>query len=114
MYQAKSLAKKIANKLDFSKAEGVIIYDVSNRTPLAHYYIVCSADNARKLNGLKEVACEVIESAVGGDVGHIEGRQGSSWFVIDAHDIVVHIFDENERQRVNFDKIYASCPTVEY
>ena len=115
MYQAKTLAKKVARELSFRKGEDVVLYDVSNLTPLARFYVVCSADNERKINGLKEEAIEVIEAADGASIGHVEGRHGSSWICIDAHDIVVHIFSAEERMRTKFDEIYdGRCEKVEF
>jgi len=114
MYQAKSLAKKIAAHLDFHKGEDVRIYDVEEKTPLARFYIVVGASNNRKVHGLEAEAEELLDKA-GASISHIEGKgEDSPWTLIDAHDIVVHIMSTVERERLNFDKIYASCPLVDF
>jgi ribosome-associated protein len=113
MYQAKSLAKKIAKMLDGIKGEDIKLYDVSNLTPLARFYIVVSCSSARKVAGY-QAECEKVIEESGGTIKHIEGEADSPWVVIDAADIVVHIMSEHERERLNFDALYEKCPEVDF
>jgi ribosome-associated protein len=113
MYQTLRLAKKIAQAISFHKGEDVVVYNVEDLTPLARFYIVISAASERQINGF-ERECEEIITQAGGEIGHVEGRNGSEWVLIDAHDIVVHILSFEERERLHFDDLYARCPQVDY
>ena len=114
MYNALSLVKKIANKFTLNKAEDIVIYDVKDYTPMARYYLVASAVNARQIAGFQEAAEQLIEAADGGVIKHISGRHGADWVVVDAGDILIHIFSQGERDRVLFDDIYKDCPKVDF
>lgn len=113
MYQALTLAKKIAQELYFHKGENIVVYDVKNMTPFASYCILVSADNAHKLNGLKEYVKDIIEKGHA-EISHIEGNQTSSWILIDAYDILINLFSEDERKRLCYDEIYKKCPQIDY
>ena len=114
MYQAKSLVKKIAAKLDFHKGEDIVIYDVSEKTPLARYYLVAGASNARKVHGLASEAEEILDKSQA-SILHIEGKSPECvWTLIDAHDIVISIMTLDERNRLQFDSIYQGCPKVDF
>ncbi|MFA6796261.1 MAG: ribosome silencing factor [Bacilli bacterium] len=114
MYRASSLVKKLASDSYFHKGKDIKIFDVRDYTPLASFYLVISAVNARQIKGIQENIEKLIEKADGGKINHIEGRHGADWVVIDAGDIVVHIFSELERERVKFDEIYQECKLVEF
>lgn len=114
MYRASSLVKKIASDCYFHKGQDIKIFDVRDYTPIVSYYIVVSAANARQIKGLQENVEKIIEKADGGKIKHIEGKHGADWVVVDAGDIVVHLFSEIERERVKFDDIYKDCKIVEF
>lgn len=114
MYQAKSLIKKIAAKLDFHKGEDVVIYDVSDKTPLARYYLVVGASNVRKVHGLASEAEEILDKSKA-NILHIEGKSPECpWTLIDARDIVINVMTLDERERLRFDSIYQDCPKVDF
>ena len=43
---------------------------------------------------------------------HIEGNDSSKWILVDSSDIVVHIFEENERDIYALEKLYMNCERV--
>ena len=101
----------IAKVLLNSKAEDVVIYNVKNKTPLYNYMIIVSANNERKLNGLLNSTRDALFTYYK-DVKNVEGRNNSKWIVVDAYDVVVHLIEENERQRLTIDDLYTSCPHI--
>jgi ribosome-associated protein len=113
MTYALTMAKRIAKTLDFHKGNEVRIYDVSDKTPLARFYVVVSCASKRRMNGYADIVKEALVKG-GWDIGHVEGKNSSEWVVVDAHEIVVHIFSEQERARVKFDDLYQDCPQVDY
>jgi ribosome-associated protein len=114
MYRASSLVKKIAKECYFHKGIDIKIFDVKDVTPMANYYVVLSALNARQIKGFQEIVEKTIESADGGVVKNVEGRHGADWVIVDGGDIVVNIFSKEERERVKFDDIYRHCNLVEF
>lgn len=102
------LAKKIAAKLADMKADGVVVADVKDITPLTEAYVVAGARSDRQLNGLKEAVLEVLDNEKH-PLNHVEGRKGSKWILVDCYDVVVQLFDVNERERIKFDNIIEKC-----
>lgn len=113
MYQALTLAKKVAKTLDYHKGENVRLLNVEKKTPLARFYIIVSAPSLRRVRGYAEEAEEAVVK-YGGSINHIEGKPGSAWFVVDAHDIVIHVFSSEAREHYDFDNLYKDCPEVDY
>jgi ribosome-associated protein len=114
MYQPLRLAKKVAVLLDFSKGDDVKLYDISAKSCLASYAIICSAESQRKVEGLAEEAENCI-CENGGSLGHIEGeREHAPWVLLDGHDILIHIMSEKERARLRFDDLFKDCKEISY
>lgn len=99
----------IASDLSWNYGEEVVIYDVRERTPYVSYYIVASASNDTRLKALVQYAKESLYDNYK-DLDHVEGRNDSNWILLDAKDVVIQLFTRDERKRVDFDKLYATCP----
>ena len=94
----------IEKALDDHKAKDIVSIDVSERTPFAEYYVLATAGNKRQLNALKDAVVEELEKAKY-SVGHIEGTPESGWVLIDCHHIIVNVFTEEERARINLEML---------
>lgn len=99
----------IASDLSWNYGENVVIYDVRDKTPYVSYYIVASASNDTRLKALVQYAKESLYDNYK-DVDHVEGKNNSNWILIDAEDVIIQLFTRDERTRVDFDKLYSSCP----
>lgn len=99
----------IAKVLLNNKAFDVVIYDTRKKTPLFNYVIICSATNIRQLNGISTAAQNALFSFYK-DVKNIEGRNESKWIVVDAYDTVIHIIEQEERDRLDIDSLYIKYP----
>lgn len=97
--------KLIVKHLDDKKANNIVVLDVTDVTPLATYFIICDASNTTQLqsmaNSLEKL---LIEKNYG--IHHKEGKKESGWILVDASDIIVHIFLPNEREKYNLEKLY--------
>ena len=79
-----------------------MVYDVRNRTPLYDYVIVTTSLSPRQMdagiNYLKEAF----------NASRVE--KGETWSLIDLRDVIVHIFNEEDRQHYGIDKLYVGLP----
>ncbi len=110
-YIASKRARHIAGDLSWNFGEDVVIYDVRKKSPYVSYYIVASASNDRRLQALKSAAEETIYDNYL-EVHHVEGRNGSTWILVDAGQFVIQLFTKSMRNEVNFDGLYKDCPSL--
>lgn len=103
------LAKKIGQKLAEMKGDGVIVADVRNINPLCEAYVIAGANSERKLNGMIDAVYQVCKEEKH-QISHVEGKNSSKWIVVDCYEVVVHLFERHERERVKLDQIIAHCP----
>ena len=101
----------VLDAIDKAKGVNTIVYNVSNHNPFVEYVFITSASNSRQIHALADY---VRESMIVHNLGfsHIEGNENSKWILVDSDDIVVHIFEENERDVYALEKLYMNCERV--
>lgn len=99
------ILKNIEEQLEEKQAEDVIILDISKISSISEYFIIASADNERKVkaiaNHIEEYLC-----SNGFNIKVKEGFESAKWILLDFGDIIIHIFDNEEREYYNLEKIW--------
>ncbi len=101
----------IVNTLDQKKARNIQIINVSQSNPIAEYYIICDADNERQLEALAN-AIEDTLTTMNRNIHHIEGRK-SKWVLVDASNIIIHIFHTSEREKYGLERLWSDHPRID-
>ncbi|MBS5587233.1 MAG: ribosome silencing factor [[Clostridium] spiroforme] len=102
----------IVKALDDKLAKDIVVIDMQLASPVFDTFVICSADNERLMNALKD-SVEDNMAENGYEVKSIEGRRNSKWLLMDYGDIVVHIFDQDERDSYNLEKLWSDMPRID-
>ncbi len=95
----------IEQSLDADKAVDIETIDLRNQSALADYIIVASGTSSRQVAALaSRLHDRLKESGVSGV--RIEGKEQSNWVVVDAGDIIVHVFRPEVREFYNLEKMW--------
>ncbi|MGM9857784.1 MAG: ribosome silencing factor [Bacilli bacterium] len=108
---SESKLKLIIKSLDDKKAEQISVIDISNKIPMFDYYVIANGSNPRQLNALASAVEEAVEK-LHEHIHHIEGTGDSGWMIVDANDIIVHVFTEETRNHFDFDNLFKDCPKI--
>jgi len=99
-----------ASLLD-DKAEDVVSIDLSGKTSFADYMIIANGRSSRQVGAMADHLKERIKDE-GFGVAKIEGKSNGDWVLIDAGDVIVHLFRPEVRDFYNLEKIWAeNVPT---
>ena len=104
--------KTIVKVLDEKLANDITVIDMSIDSPICDYFVIASASNERLLLALKDHIEEACDKE-GYFVKNIEGRKNSKWILMDYGDIIVHIFDQDERDNYNLEKLWSDMPRID-
>ena len=97
---------KLAYKaLDDKKASDITIIDISSLSVVADYFIIASADNIRQTGALADNVEEVLGKA-GIVPKQIEGRSSGNWILMDYYDVIIHVFDKENRLFYDIERIW--------
>lgn len=103
---SKALAEKIVEILDSKKGIDIEVIDVSEKTTLADYFVICSGNSTTQIKALTEEVEYVLKNEYDLYADHIEGRSGDRWILMDYKDVVVHVFHPEERDNYNLEKLW--------
>lgn len=112
MTTSKDKLSIIVKAADDRMGQDIMALDVSRLTPLAEYFVIMHAKNDRQLQAIIEEIREKCQEA-GINIKGIEGKDGGKWILLDAHDVVVHVFHHEERMHYNLEKIWVEAPIVD-
>jgi len=103
--KSKEMAKLAIEILEKKKASDVRLLDISEISVLADYFIIASGKNRNQVQAMADSTEEALHN-LGYDPKQIEGYQTANWILMDYQDIIIHIFDEENRLFYDLERIW--------
>lgn len=101
----KQLLDAILNSLNDDKAEDVVSIDLRGKSEIADYMVICSGRSSRQVAAISEKLTERLK-AEHGVISKIEGKAQGDWVLIDAGDVIVHVFRPEVRDFYQLEKMW--------
>ena len=105
MMESKEMAMKIAKLLDERKAIDVQVIDIALKSSFADYFVMASGGSERQMAALVDNIEELLEPE-GVFPKSVEGTRSSGWILMDYGDVVVHLFDKENRRFYDLERIW--------
>ncbi len=96
----------IVSSLDSDKGVDIQTIDLSGHSALADYIVVVSGTSSRHIVAMAEKLCERLH-ARGTQGIRTEGMAQANWVVVDAGDIIIHLFRPEVREFYNIEKMWS-------
>ena len=100
------IKNNIEKILDNNKAQNISTIDLKNKSYIADYMIVASGTSSRHLQSLSEILVAELKK-LGLDNCRMEGKDSSDWKLVDAYDVIVHIFHPEKREFYDLEKMWS-------
>ena len=101
-----TLKDLIVESLENKKADNITVLPLSDKIPLAKYMIFASGRSIKNIGAIAEyVALELKHKANWS--AQIEGLSNSEWILLDAGDVIVHIFHPEARERFKLEELWG-------
>ncbi len=109
----KTVLKLIETSLDGDKAEKIVVIDLSGKSSIADAMVIATGRNQRQLAAMADHLVEKLKHK-GLHSVPVEGAQRGDWVLLDAGDVIVHLFRPEMRAHYNLEKMWdASLPEPE-
>ena len=105
MNKSSEMAKLVIEALEDKKAEDIKVIDISEVSVIADYFIIAGGSNANQIQALSNNVEEKLGKA-GYSVKQIEGYETANWILMDFQDVIVHIFDKENRLLYDLERIW--------
>ena len=109
---SKELLQLTVEAADDKRADDIVALDVAEVSLMADYFVILSADSKRQVQAIADNIVDVVRKA-GSDVKSVEGRTAGEWVLIDAGDVIVHVFQKDARAHYNLEKLWSDAPIVD-
>ena len=106
------LKKEIENILNDNKAMEVKSVNLKDKTSIADFMIIASGSSSRHIQALSEIVLDELKKK-GINNCHLEGQNSNDWKLIDAIDIIVHIFHPEKRKFYNLERMWSELIPTE-
>ncbi len=106
---ARALERLILNRLDDEKAQDVVFIDLKDKSSVADGMIVASGRSHRHVGAMADHLLRALKDA-GCGRARVEGLPHCDWVLIDAGDVIVHLFRPEVRAFYNIEKIWSVEP----
>ncbi len=108
---AKEMTKLALRALEDKKAQDIKVVDISDISTIADYFIIASGKNRSQIQAM----CDNVEETLGRagiSKKQTEGYQNANWILMDYGDIIVHIFDTENRLFYDLERIWRDGKEV--
>ena len=95
----------IETSLANDKAEDIIVVDLNGKTSIADYMVIATGRSARQVGAMAEHLMERLKAQ--GVAVSLEGMRECDWVLLDAGDVVVHLFKPEVRMFYNLEKMWG-------
>ena len=109
---SREMAKLVVQALEDKKGEDIKVIDISEVSVLADYFIIANGSNRSQVQALSDNVQEMLGKA-GVHSKQIEGYESANWILLDFSDVIVHIFDSENRFFYDLERIWRDGKVVE-
>ena len=103
IYQLKN---EIENILNNNKALEIKTIDLKDKTSIADFMIIASGNSSRHIQALSEILVDDLKKK-GIKNCRLEGKNSNDWKLVDAIDIIIHIFHPDKRKFYNLESMWS-------
>lgn len=113
MEQSKLMARLAYQALDDKKGEDIQVIDISQVSVLADYFIIANGNSESQVRALVDNVEEELLKA-GYEMKQREGYGSGNWVLMDFGEIIVHVFDKENRLFYDLERIWRDGKHVDF
>jgi len=109
------LVKAIVESMQEKKAHQIVSLDLSGiPNTVSNYYVICHADSNVQVNAIADFVERNTKEKLKERVWHKEGHNNAEWILLDYSNVIVHIFQREQRERFNIEGLWADAKIKTY
>ncbi len=96
------------------KANRTVVLDVSQQLVITDYFVICGGNSDRQVRSIAEEVERSLLAGHGRKPYRREGERGARWILLDYVDFVVHVFNGEERDYYDLERLWSDAPVVRF
>ena len=103
-----------ARAADSKMGQDVVVLEVAEMLALCGWFVIASAANDRQVKAICDEVEVQVHQAGGPKPKRIEGLSDRTWVLMDYGDVVVHVFQQEQREFYDLERLWADVPRVDW
>lgn len=104
-HRSEEVLALVLKSVDDDKAEDIVEIDLRGRSDVADYMVICSGRSSRQVAAISEKLADRLKQEMRISV-RMEGKDTGDWVLIDAGDVIVHVFRPEVREFYQLEKMW--------
>jgi ribosome-associated protein len=104
-HSSQAVLDLVLKSVDDDKAEDIVEIDLRGRSDVADYMVICSGRSSRQVAAISEKLSDRLKQEMRISV-RMEGKETGDWVLIDAGDVIVHVFRPEVREFYQLEKMW--------
>ena len=110
MSEAEKIVDKVIDTLDYYKGIDIIKIDLRRiENCFCSFFVVCHGSSSTQVASLSDNVYETINNELGEKPIHVEGERQAQWVVMDYGNVVVHIFQKEQRDYYQLEEFWMDA-----
>jgi ribosome-associated protein len=110
-HRSEDVLALVLKSVDDDKAEDIVEIDLRGRSDVADYMVICSGRSSRQVAAISEKLADRLKQEMRISV-RMEGKETGDWVLIDAGDVIVHVFRPEVREFYQLEKMWLPAGTT--
>ncbi len=109
---SKERALAIAHRLSAKKAVEILVFDLREVSSFTDYFVIASGSSTRHVKALADEAAQVVREQGEKTLG-VEGDPPGRWVLVDADDVVIHLFEPEARDFYALERLWGEAERLD-
>jgi ribosome-associated protein len=96
------------------KAEDIVLLDMRGLVDYTDYLIICTGRTPRQTKSISQELRHRLKKDLGVTPRRVEGEKEGDWILVDALDVVIHVFTPEARDFYRLDRLWREAPLEEF
>jgi ribosome-associated protein len=107
------LALAAAREAEDNRGQDVIVLDMREQSSAFDFFVIATGTSNRQLRAMSDAIDDVLQKQFGHRRLGLEGYQDSHWILLDYGSVIIHLFDEKQREYYRLEDLWAGAKPVE-
>ncbi|MBW1605689.1 ribosome silencing factor [Lactobacillus sp. Sy-1] len=109
---SKEKVEVVVKAADDKRAHDIVALNVEQISLMADYFVIMDASSSRQVKAIAEAVVDESEKA-GINIKQVEGKNESNWILIDLGDVIVHVFQKEQREFYDIEKLWSDAAELD-
>jgi ribosome-associated protein len=115
LLSSEQLSEVVVKGMQEMKAEDIVLMDLRNvKNAVADFFVICSGNSDTHIDAIAESVDHEVNKTDGQNPWHREGQNNKIWVLLDYVDVVVHVFNQENREFYALESLWGDAKITSY